>query len=258
MTFDNIELNKSLVWITLINYGYVDYTKNFLLSVERAKINLQLVIYCIDKETYDEFKTNKNCICLMADFLKYIIPSDFKVWLNIDYKRICFSKLDVIMHTLKETLKHDVKAVGYIDTDIVLFSDPTTVVTDAMKVFKNINIFTQCDEYGQTCSNSINCRMFCAGILIFRNIPEIYNLLEYKDEDIYKYDSDQHFLVPKLRALKIDYFTINRKKFINGAYYPNIKSDKIKFSDDACLIHFNYMIGHEKKTAMKLQGLWYL
>lgn len=258
MSFSDIRLDKSLVWITLINYGYIEYTKNFLLSIEKSNINLVLVIFCTDNESFSALKDNKNCICMMADFLKYDIPSDFKVWLNIDYKRICFSKLDVILYTLKNTLGLGVTAVGYIDTDIVLFSNPTPVVLDAMKVFKKINIFTQCDEYGQTCSNSINCKMFCAGILIFRNLPEIYNLLNYTDSDVYNYDSDQHFLVPKLRHLKIDYFTISRKKFINGAYYMNIKKEKINFTEDACLIHFNYMIGHEKKEAMKLQGLWFL
>lgn len=257
MAFPN-NINKSLTWITLINYGYIDYTLNFLKSIEINKIDMKLVVFCIDDQSFEQLKNNPLCICIKADFLSYNIPSDFKVWLQIDYKRICFSKLDVILYTLKNTLAQDVKAVGYIDTDVVLFSDPTPVVTDAMKVFKNIDIFAQCDELGQTCSNPLKCKMFCAGILIFRNDPSLYDLLKYTDGDIYKYSSDQTFLVAKLAKLQKETFTINRKKFINGSYNPKIRKEKIEIPKEATLIHFNYMIGHEKKAAMKLQGLWFL
>jgi len=254
MSFPN-NLNKSLTWITLINQGYLDYTKNFLKSIELNKIDFKLVVFCIDDESYNELKDNNYCICIKADFLKYSIPSDFKVWQNIDYKRICFSKLDVILYALKN---FGSDAIGFMDTDVVLFSDPTPIVVNAMNVFKKVNIFAQCDELGQTCSNPMKCKMFCAGILIFRNIPSLYPLLEYTDDDIYKYDSDQHFLVPRLRKLQIDYFTINRKKFMNGSYNPKIRIEKVKIPEETALIHFNYMIGHDKKKAMKLQGLWFL
>ena len=40
---------QKIVWITLINKGYIDFTKNFLMSIKNRHINdFQLVIYCIE------------------------------------------------------------------------------------------------------------------------------------------------------------------------------------------------------------------
>ena len=75
--FRNME--KSLIWITLINHGYIDYTKNFLISLEKANVAMTLVVYCIDAKSMEELASFKNCICVDAKpFLKYALPDDLK------------------------------------------------------------------------------------------------------------------------------------------------------------------------------------
>ena len=253
------DANKSLVWITLINHGYIDYTKNFLLTMAKANISFTLFVYCIDKKTMEELAPFKNAICLDASpFLKYKLPEDLKEWANLDYKRITFAKLDAIYHTLKTTRLSGVQSVGFIDTDIILLKDPTPVLLDRMAREKRIGVFSQCDENRAACSNSAACPTLCSGVIVFRNIRENYPLFLYTDEDVTTYMCDQDFLKHKFRATGTVYRTLEKTVLLNGSF-PGIKTtDPLVLPTSACLIHFNWMVGHEKRENMKRLGLWLL
>jgi hypothetical protein len=209
----------------------------------------------------EELSSFKNCVCLDAKpLLQYNLPSDLKEWLNIDYKKICFAKLDSIYYTLTKTRLLGVKAVGFIDTDIILFKDPTPIMLEKMKKYKKINIFCQCDEKNGTngsCSNSLQCPLFCAGLIAFRNVKENYPFFLYKEEDIHKYTSDQDFLLHNFRKCGTSYATIERNVFLNGSY-PGVQSDHTLDLSSASLLHFNWMVGHEKRKCMQKHGLWYV
>lgn len=251
------DLNKDLIWITFINYGYIDYTNNFLKSMKKNNINFKLIVFCNDDKTYNELVTNPQCICMKTDFLKTQFPPGMTSWGQQDYKRLVFAKLDVILYTLKETYDMGVKSVGYIDTDIFLFSDPTPIMLDAMTTYKETLVFSQCDETGLSCSNPVKCSNICSGVIVFRNIPELYSLFDYKKEDIDLYSGDQQYLTVIFEKNNIARRTIPRKQMPNGAYFSSMRRP-IKIEPDVCLLHFNYMIGHQKRDCMRIQGLWLL
>jgi len=260
MSFEKYQLPKSLIWITIINYGYIDYTKNFLISMNKCNVKFKLIIYCIDDQSFNELQNYDNCIPIKVDFLNYNLPSEFKLWSNIDYKRICFAKLDAILYTLENTYQLGIESVGFIDTDIVLFSDPSDTIINMMNENKYINIFSQCDESpNKFCSNPYNCRNLCAGIIIFRNVKNLYRFLKYPENEIDQFiNADQDFLQQIFSNFNVPHLTVPKHIFPNGSYYQNLRNNKIEFEKSNVLIHFNYMIGHEKKEAMKLQNLWYL
>ena len=253
------DVNKSLLWVTIINHGYIDYTKNFLLTMAKANISFKLIVYCIDKKTMEELAPFKNAICLDASpFLKYKLPEDLKEWLNADYIKICFAKLDAIYHTLKTTRLSGVQSVGFIDTDVILMKDPTPFFLDKMQKNKRIGIFSQCDEKTPICSNPVMCPCFCAGIIVFRNIRENYPFFMYTDEDVKRHTSDQDYLLHKFRATGTTCMTLEKTVLLNGCY-PGVKTEEpLVLPDSACLIHFNWMVGHEKMKHMKRLGLWLL
>jgi len=253
------DLNEDLIWVTFINYGYIHYTKNFLKSMEKNKITFKLIVFCNDDKTYDELESNPQCICIKTDFLKTKFSDTFTIWGKSDYIRICFAKLDVILYALKETYDIGVKAVGYIDTDVFLFSDPTPVMVETMKAHKDIQVFGQCDEgLGTHCSNPRNCLCMCAGVMVFRNNPELYPIFSYTEQNVRSFASDQHYLDAVFKRDKIPRLTIERKSMPNGTFYPNLRQSRIVFDPEPCLLHFNYMVGHQKEQAMRLQGLWLL
>jgi hypothetical protein len=251
-------------WITLINFGYVDFTKNFIRSMEKAAVNFVLRIYCIDDEAITALTGfSDKCECRKADFLdKLRLPSEWKVWMHhrdskeemraaLDYRRITMSKLNVISHELRTT--NDV--VGYIDMDIVLFSDPTSIILDVMDQHPDVDIFAQCDEPGSHCTSSL-CHNFCTGVVIFR--PHILktDLFSYTSRDVVTLTGDQEFLNRQVKVHGVQVKTLDRQVFPNGCVFPLLRAVPVDFSG-ACLVHFNWMVGKEKIAAMKLQNVWF-
>lgn len=257
-------LNQEIIWVTLINRGYVEYTINFLKSMKKSQTNFQLVIFCIDPDIPDIIKwydTNDSLIslyiCIDATlFMPRACSSELEIFYAEKYKNIVFSKLDTILYAMKTTVDFGVKNIGYIDTDIVILSDPSIIILEKMKQYENIQIFCQCDENisTSTCTSTHQCPIICSGCIVFRNIPDLYPCFVYSEDDILKYNGDQTFLVEKIHHYHISYMTIDRKLFLNGAYY--------KYHSDhppsASIIHFNYLIGNDKKKMMQAKGMWLL
>ena len=262
---DNIDislLNTKIIWVTLINRGYVHYTKNFILSMKRANIQFKLIVFCLDEDAFSELKDNSQCICVMATFLPTIFPKDMREWGDSEYKKIVYAKLDVIAYTLKSTYDMGISSVGYIDTDIFLFSDPTPIMLREMDMYPNIDIFCQCDEESISCADRNKCLNICSGVFVVRNKKELYELFKYNESDIPIHDSDQHFLQDRLNKRSIGYRTIEKIIMRNGGFYSALhqwlRMYKISIDPSLCLIHFNYMKGHEKEECMRNQGLWLL
>jgi len=256
----NITLNDPLVWITLINHGYINYTKNFLESMKLFNSTFKLIIYCIDQESINELKNYDNCTCILADFLNSNnLLTNFSEWLSLNYKRICFSKLDVILYTLKKL--NLVKAIGYIDMDIIVLKDPTNIILELMKQNENITIFAQCNEVYKNCngicSNKFNCSNICSGIIVFRNSIDIFDIFKYNENDIIKFTGDQAFLHFNIRKYKIPTMTISKNIFLNGTY-PELNKEKVIISEEISLIHFNYIIGKNKEKYMREKNFWFL
>ena len=254
--------NLDLLWITMINYGYIDYTKNFLKSMELSNSNFKLLIYCLDNETLEELKNYKNCICISAALFTKKYQKKFEkkmvVWMEREYKELVFLKLDAILYTLQESRALNIKSIGYIDTDIVLLSDPTLVMLNIMKQYPSINVFAQCDENTIVCSNRLKCSNFCSGVIVFRNLPELDKYFIYNNQHINMYSGDQMFLLYTFNEFNITVLIIEKNIFLNGTY-PGIREGiPVKLSKEACLIHFNWLIGDNKKFKMKQQNMWYI
>lgn len=262
---DNVEiilsLNKhNIVWITLINKGYINFTKNFIKCIERSNIDFKFILFCIDDESFDTFNTIDYCaccVCMKADFLEQRLSSEFHVFGELNYKRIVFAKLDAILYTLKNTHSLGVEWVGFIDTDIVLFANPSHVMLQAIHENPDVSIFCSCDEATLYCTNKRNCTNICSGIIVFKNQPNIYDFFQYCTNDINNFMSDQHFLLQKVQDSPVTIQTIEKTIFANGCH-PGLKDGPIQLPEHMCALHFNYMVGLEKVHYMKLQNMWYV
>lgn len=260
-SYFNSIFGQPLVWITLINYGYINYTKNFLKSMEINSCRFKLIVYCLDKKTMEELKDYDNALCFDASyFTREDISSDLSDFSSINFKKICFLKLDAIKYTLELCNKYGIWAVGYIDTDVILFKNPTDIIIRTMVSDKNISVIGQCDEdfYKHKCSNPRGCPHMCAGIMVFRTGSIDFSIFNYSNEDIEMYNNNDQEYLNSYIFIKhnIQRITIPKDVFLNGAY-PGIKENLI-IPETACLIHYNYMIGSEKEFFMKKNGMWYL
>lgn len=252
---------NQILWITLINIGYTEYTKNFLKSMEKTNCNFKLLVYCTDNETICAMKGLSNCVCVPISSLRLYNSSvhKFCVYYTPEYTQIVYMKLDVTRLTLDKFRPFGFQSIGYIDTDIVLLSDPTPVIMDVMEKNPTYNVFSQCDET-KLCSNLMNCKQINSGVIVYRNIPEVAALLEYTETDIAMFKNTQQFLNRKFNRLNVKHITIDTNIFLNGSY-PGLQGrTPIEMPPKAVLVHYNWVndVNYIKKGLMKKQGQWYL
>ena len=251
----DLSQDKPILWITLINFGYIRFTKNFLASIKHNKVNLHLIVYCLDNESMKALENEPLVTCLDARvFVKGQMNKSLTTWNTSDYKRIVFAKLDAIRYTMEKYVN---STVAYIDTDIFIFKDPTPMIMKAFQDNPSAIIISQCDEAHLKCSNPMKCPNLCSGVIAFRQSPITNSLVQYTEKDITLHLTDQHFLTAILQKTNTPYYTIDKNIFLNGAY-PRVKELNCKpiLPQEAVLLHYNYMIGMEKEKNMKKNGMW--
>ena len=244
--------DQPVLWFTLINHGYIDFTKNFLKSMRRNGIKFKLLVYCLDDETVEGLKDySDTCVCIRYDKGS---SKELVTWQTPEFKKICFMRLDII-RDLMQTYKCD---VGHIDTDIVLLKDPSPIVLDAMKSHPEIDVVAQCDENGKYCTKHTKCPSICNGVMLLKYTPTILKCFEYTEDEVNKSkNGDQDFLLEKFNKYDIKTLTIDKNIFINGSYEGIQSGSPVTLPKEACLVHFNWMVGKDKIKRMKEQNMWY-
>jgi Nucleotide-diphospho-sugar transferase len=252
-----------IVWITLINAGYVDYTRNFLKSmdVHGRRAAFPLIVYCIDETSMDELQDVPHCIAFDASiFLRGSYSPTLALWEQPTYNAIVYAKLDAIQFTIRLARSlTNVKAVGYMDTDIVLFSNPNTLLHRLLET-TDAHVISSCDENKLICYDPQHCQHMCSGTMLFRlkGFPE--ELFYYSNQTLKAYTGNQTYLMKQFKAYALRTLTVDKQVFLHGTY-PGLQSGTpIQVPETAALIHFNYMIdrNYRKRECMKEQAMWYL
>jgi len=251
---EDIKNHNNIKWITLINSGYINFTKNFLLSMKINNCVFDLIIYCIDNESMSSFSNFPNVTCI--PFNKNKLNNNLTRWDTIEYKRIVFAKLDVIKQSL---LSYPDSYIGYIDTDIILLKDPSYTIINKFRLNNNVLFVCQCDESSKECNNMYDCKNLCSGVIVFKNTDTVNNLLNYSDNDINNYSGDQAFISSMSKKYSISYVTVSKNIFLNGIY-PGVNRYDVPLivPDTADLIHYNYLIGNDKIKLMQKNNMWYI
>jgi len=206
----------------------------------------------------EALKDYKDIKCLSAiPFIKCLMKKNLTTWDTIDYKRIVFAKLDAIQYTMDE---YKDSPIGYIDTDIIVFKDPTPIMLEAMKQNPEHTVFSQCDESIENtpeCTSRTKCPNLCSGVIVFK--PALSSMFRYSEKDIMSFYTDQHFLCSLFNKLNVKYLTISKNIFLNGSH-PGVRMDKkpLVIPKTAALLHYNYMIGSDKESNMRRNGMWYV
>ena len=250
---------SQIVWITLINQGYVRYTMNFIESMRRNNCMFPLIIYCLDDGSMNAFRSFPNVCCIFANpFMRCQMNKQLTTWKTIDYKRIVFSKLDAIRYTMELPQYKDF-LIGYIDTDIIMIKNPTDIILKEFEENPETLVVSQCDEDAIQCKNIKSCPNLCSGVIVFKQSTILKSLLKYSEWDIVNNLTDQHYLTNKFKGMNINYRTIEKSIFLNGSY-PGLKGYGMQLiiPQKTIIIHYNYMVGSLKEHNMKKNGMWYI
>lgn len=230
------------IFFTITNEGYLDYTKNMIESLKKLNIDKKILIICTDKATNEYFKSKGYFIYFMnVDLSKhYYYGSD-------EFSKFVIIKLFIISKLLE--LNYNLL---YTDSDIVYFKNPIQEI----EKFKYIegDMWIQNDTYDDK-----DYRNVCSGFIYIRSneiTKKYFNIDIPEFQERYdlckKHNNDQTYIILfVLPYLNTHLLPLNT--FPNGKYFYQFY-DKIK--DSVVLVHFNWVVGHEKKERMKKYNMW--
>lgn len=221
-----------LIVITYINYGYFDYLFNFIKNMRMLNLPWKLCVVCIDRESV-QLCTTHSIECVYLQLNKSL---EFAQWNTEKFTDITYAKLDVITHVLNYK---NVKRLLYVDTDIWIYKD---FVPYLKKLPHSLYMQSDCNKPNQYDSNA------CTGFMYILNNVASRTLFKY-NHDQPKHSSDQYYVNQKMKQLKIPCIQLDRNLFPNGIYRKNVPQN-------AFILHYNYIVGNDKRICMKENNHW--
>jgi len=224
------------------NYGYLDYTRNFIRYYKKLNAPWKLHVYCMDKKSYDFLQSYKE---IVTHYLPIPGFEDFYEWGQPQYKTICYYRYKIIYPLFKAKR---INFVIHFDTDIALLKDPVDFMIDYMEKNK-CEMAGQCDEKSLACSNSTACPNICGGCFIMRRCDTTLELCKESSYRNYidRFHSDQQYFnlrLTKKHSLPVNLFVHTPKESL--------------LNENTFIYHFNWMVGDIKKSVMKEKGFWLL
>ncbi len=230
-------------YVTLTNKGYIEYTNNLLHSIKKNKINIDLNVYTLDTISFDYF-SNIDVRTKLIDSSSYKDEfSEFELQNSSDFYKIVYFKFFCLNDLLKSS-----KFVLFLDGDIVIKKD------FSKKIYEMID---KSDFIAQSnkSPHDDNIDEINSGFMLFRSNKKV---LKYINPDRFslkkfsKFKFHDQTYINNIKS-KFDYKLLDLDDFPNGAHFKKYK-DRL----DPYIIHYNYILGHEKKNQMISDGNWYL
>lgn len=254
LNLDSFIKDRTLLF-TVTSDGYKYLTWNLQLFFQQVKPTVPLCILCLDKESYDFF----NRIAFLPSRLFLMDGPRFEhkqpaLFGTTPFKRLTRMKLKALQELSQ---RPEIDRLVYIDSDIALFKDPLPAFLDC---WSTSPLWFQCDEANHsqyTCSNVDKCSNACTGVigmLLTEETRPLYKKLYAIEEDWKAATTDQDYVNHRLAKLNIPYKTLSREKFPNGIFL----SDNRYKEGDPVLVHFNQIVGMDKKRFMKKKDCWLL
>ncbi len=232
--YDNSDYNN-IAFITLTNSGYIDYTLNCLQSLKNINIEKQLKVYCIGKEGYSILK-QQNYICELIDDAN---ATNFQEFRKSKWSNVVFYKFEIIYNNL--------------------LNNEFVCITDGDIVYENNQIFGYLlnnieDNDLLIQSEGICISDVCSGFMFIKSNEKtklFFNPKNIENNRNKEGWGDQLYVNSNIYKLKFKKLPL--KLFPTGNYYYQYNIDIQPY-----LIHFNWVIGHEKKTKMIKYNKWYI
>ena len=240
----------SIKFITLTNNGYIDYTLNCLKSLELIDFQQPLHCYAIGEECYNTLQSKKyKSTLLKSDDIEDTKFNRFRTgnWHNITKR-----KFEIIHKELQEN-----EFVCFTDGDIVFLDK--NFMKYCLDHINNNDMIIQND----TLSNSSH-QTLCSGFMFIKSNKNTLNIFNPKNVEQYVRPGwDDQIYINEIKS-KIKYSLLPLDLFPNGQYFYNSQKKNNMFNimsntkSNNMMIHFNWVIGHEKQNRMKKYNKWYV
>ena len=231
---------SELNFFTFTNKGYVDYTKNLLLSNKLNNSEADIKVYCLDDSSFNIFsEIHKNVeLFEKEDFAdKYFSQADE------NFGNLMLVKFELIYRELLQN-----ENTIYVDGDIVFKKN-------FLNYLKNYSKDSDIIFQNDLRPSKPNREWVCAGFMYIKSnetTKEFFKPTRKLIRKFTKYKTHDQSYINKNRK-KFKYSILPLDDFPNGAHFYEYSK-----SLDPYIIHFNYVRGDEKLNLMKKYGEWYL
>jgi hypothetical protein len=224
---------ENVAFITLTNSGYIDYTLNCLESLKHIHSKMNLTSYCLGIDGYNKLNKHGYACHLLEDE----INSNFQTYKNGNWSNITFYKFHIIYENLLQY-----RFVCFTDGDIVF--ENNIFIDFLMDNIEDNDLLIQ--------SEGPYLDDVCTGFMFIQSNPKTLSLFNPNNIEQFKNKPgwDDQVYVNNIKHL-LKYKKLPLSLFPTGNYYYKY-SDQIK----PYMIHFNWIIGHEKKQKMIYYNKW--
>jgi len=227
--------HTNISFITLTNNGYLDYTLNCLKSVELAAIKTKLKVYCIGEQGVTILQNKGITSNLIND--KYAL--DFQKFRSNNWSNVVFHKFKIIYDNLLNN-----EYVCITDGDIVY--ENNCIFDYLLKNIKDNDMLIQ--------SEGITRNDLCSGFMFIKSNQNTISLFNPNNVERYRNTvgwGDQIY-VNSIKD-KLKYKKLPLPLFPTGKYFYQYSGEINPY-----LIHFNWVVGHEKRNKMIKYNKWYM
>ena len=227
-----------VAFITLTNTGYVEYTLNLLKSLENIKSSVLPTCYCIGNEGHSKLISKGYQSTLINEEKN----SGFQSWRKHNWADIVSNKFDIIYQNL-------------LTRQYVLITDGDIVYEDNKFLdYLKENIADNDMLIQNDTMDDNNDTNLCSGFMFIKSSKltlDLFNPKCIEEKRTTEGWGDQHYL-NQVKSL-IKYKKLPLDLFPNGQYYYK-NAETIK----PFIIHFNWVVGHQKRAKMLHHKKWYL
>lgn len=231
------------VLTTLTNHGYLLYTLNMLKSLRPFGLDKKILIIAIDRKSHSILKKlGYNTVCINESL------AAFYPWNTEGYDKVCYYKLELIYRILSLG-----KSVLLIDGDIVFQQNP-----EADIVYWNQStedVWIQNDGINDTHTQNM-----CTGYMFIRSNEKmiaLYDCISESGKEKYAKcvfnNNDQTYFNDYVKPA-CSMTALPLCLYPNGNIFYAVPSLK----EQAILVHFNWVKGHQKMAKMKEHKMWLL
>jgi hypothetical protein len=235
---DNVYDYDTIDFITLTNNGYIDYTLNCYQSLKNIKSNIRLKSYCIGEEGLSILQLNGyDCEVVECD-------CNFQIFGNDRFNLVTYYKFEIIHKHLLNN-----KYVCITDGDIVY--ENNKVFDYLLDNIKDNDMLIQ-NEWHEWSDNNIS--PVCSGFIFIKSNENTINIFNPKNVREYSREQgwDDQIYINSIKDIYLKYKKLPVELFPNGCYYYEHYQNIQPY-----LIHFNCVLGNEKKTKMIQHNKWY-
>jgi hypothetical protein len=243
-----------VAFITLTNSGYLVYTANLLRTLHIANEPVPLTLYCADGKSFErlceEHTTARGSPNEPPPRVERMdgerLPS-FVAFKGGGWPRLMWLKCEAMRRALETHA-----FCAFTDGDIVYErSGAIEHCVDLLLDLDSPELLMQ--KEGVDGKHGA-----CAGFMVARSTPETRAAFTVSEASLDPNWDDQRHLNQLAATGRLKVATLPLPLFPNGQYWAAHKEELAAAEPGPFLIHYNWMVGAEKRRAMAIDGKWFV